>query len=154
MEKVAILIDGGYLSKIGPKGIDFEKFIDILRNSKPLHRVYYYNCLPYQPPSPSKEDRERISKAMKFYEYLRRIPRLCVRQGKLKYRGNDNNGNPIFEQKRVDLMIGLDVASLIRTQPRVIDAIIVVTGDGDMLPALIAAREAEVIVNEFQTFSA
>ncbi len=146
--KVAILIDGGYLSKVCPKGtkIDFSKLVEKLRDGQPLHRAYYYNCLPYQPQNPTKEDRERTSKTMKFYEYLNRIERFCVRQGKLKFRGLTVNKVPIFEQKRVDLMLGLDVASLIRTQPRVVDTIVVVTGDGDMLPALIAAREAEVIV--------
>jgi uncharacterized LabA/DUF88 family protein len=95
------------------------------------------------PPNPDKADNERMSKAQKFYKSLNSIPRFCVRLGKLRFKGNDSvTGKRIFEQKRVDLMLGLDVASVTQVQPRIVDTIILLTGDGDMLPAVDAARNS------------
>ena len=38
--------------------------------------------------------------------------RFEVRLGKLAYRGKDHEGNPIFQQKKVDCMVGVDMALL------------------------------------------
>ncbi|MDR1916611.1 MAG: NYN domain-containing protein [Synergistaceae bacterium] len=98
------------------------------------------------PPNPSVADNERLARATQFHQRLKNIPRFDIRLGKLRLKGNDSNNQPIFEQKRVDLMLGLDIAYVIRTVPRVVDSIIMLTGDGDMLPAMMAAKEAQVIV--------
>ena len=136
------------MNKIAGKKIDIEKLINKLCGDMKLFRAYYYNCPPYQPPVPSQEDKKKMANALKFYTRLERIQRLCVRKGKLKFRGcNNSTGSPIFEQKRVDLMIGLDVSMLTQTHPRVVDVLVLLTGDGDLLPALIAARDAGIIVS-------
>lgn len=94
---IGIFIDGGYLTKLNQglckaEGeqliqIDFSKLILWLAESEPLHRAYYYDCLPYQPPNPSFQDRERVSKRQKFFDYLKRLPRLTVKTGLLAFRG-------------------------------------------------------------------
>ena len=146
-EKVAIFIDGGYLAKICTHKIDFSLLVEKILDGKSLYRAYYYNCPPYMPQNPHAEDRERMARAQKFYKSLNFIPRFCVRLGKLRLKGYDkDSGTPLFQQKRVDLMLGLDIASVVKAQPRVVDSIILLAGDGDMLPAVVTARDANHIV--------
>lgn len=144
--KVAVFIDGGYLRKINSLKIDLEKLTSSMIGSNILHRAYYYDCLPYMPANPSGEDRKRYAKAMKFHQKLNSFSRFCVREGKLRLKGFDKNNQPLFEQKRVDLMLGLDIASVAKSQSRIVDQIYLLAGDGDMLPAVLAAKEAQVIV--------
>ncbi len=59
-------------------------------------------------------------------------------------RGQDENGAPIFQQKRVDLMIGLDFA-LLAFKHRITHAALV-SGDSDLLPALEVAQQEGVVV--------
>ena len=67
-----------------------------------------------------------------------------MREGRLRYRGVDADGAPIFQQKRVDLMIGLDVAGL--SAKRVITHVAVLAGDSDLLPAFESAQQEGVMV--------
>lgn len=145
-EKVAVFIDGGYLDKINSRKIDFEKLVAQMIGDNTLHRVYYYHCAPYMPSNPTSADRDRLSKKKNFFQRVNAIPRFSVREGKLRYRGLDRDGNPIFLQKRVDLMLGLDIASVVRCQPKIVDQIYILAGDGDMYPAVMAAKDAQVIV--------
>ena len=43
-------------------------------------------------------------------------------------------------------MLGLDIASVVKAQPRVADSIILLAGDGDMHPAVVMARDANHIL--------
>lgn len=58
MGKIAIFIDGAYLSKVlqgsfGSPQIDFSKLSSFLANGDQILRTYYYNCMPYKSLSPS-----------------------------------------------------------------------------------------------------
>lgn len=98
-----------------------------------MYRTYYYDCLPYMPAKPSKDDSERLSNKQKFFNALLRNDRFILRQGRLEYRGDDQERKPIFQQKRVDLQLGLDLASIVTKTP--IEMVVLVAGDSDMLPA-------------------
>ncbi len=52
----------------------------------------------------------------------------------------------VFQQKRVDLQLGLDIASLISSNRPGIAMVVLVTGDSDMIPAVTAAQEAGLLV--------
>lgn len=80
----------------------------------------------------------------RFFRGLRRTPRIEVREGRLAYRGLDSQGQPIFEQKRVDLQLGVDLAIL--AGKRLIDYAIIITGDSDFIPAIEAAKNEGVVV--------
>src|ERR1700736_4465549 len=116
--RVAIFIDGGYLDfvlreEFDNARIDYEKFAAWMAGPNEMLRTYYYHCLPYQSNPPTDEERRRFSQAQSFFGRLCRLPRFHVREGKLAYRGRDaSTGLAIFEQKRVDLMLGLDMALL------------------------------------------
>ena len=116
-ERVGIFIDGAYAQRVvtdefGGVRIDFGKLADKMANSANILRTYYYNCLPYQSRPPSVQERERFDNARRFYHALAMLPRFEVRQGRLEFRGNAVDGRPIFEQKRVDIMLGVDMVQL------------------------------------------
>jgi uncharacterized LabA/DUF88 family protein len=106
--------------------------------------TYYYDCLPYQSLVPSDEEREMVSRKQRFLSALKRLDRFTVREGRLEYRGTADDGSPIFQQKRVDLQIGLDIATVV-TRGRA-DIVAMVSGDSDLLPAVQMAKDSGVIV--------
>ena len=109
-----------------------------------LVRTYFYDCLPYQSNPPTKEEAYRFSQKRAFFAALENLPRCTVRRGRLTYRGQSAQGEPIFQQKRVDLMIGLDFA-LLAAKHQITHAA-VVSGDSDLLPAVEVAQREGVVV--------
>lgn len=57
----------------------------------------------------------------------------------------DQAGNPIFEQKRVDIMLGVDLA-LLSGKSQITHAALV-AGDSDFLPAVVAAKDEGVLIH-------
>lgn len=138
MGRCAIFIDGGYLSKVLAKEfdtrkIDINEFSKTLANGYDLLRTYYYTCVPYQSNPPTEDEKERISNAQKFHYTLSRFPSFQLRLGKLE-KGYDKNGSPYFYQKRVDVLLSIDLVSL--SIKNFIDTAIIVAGDSDFIPAV------------------
>ena len=136
MHKVAFFIDGAYLDHVlanefGNKRIDYQSFTRALvpeaGSDKEIVRAYYYHCLPYQDTHPTPEQSERFSKMQRFFRALQRTSRFEVRQGRLAYRGLDDKGDPIFEQKRTDLLLGIDLVLLATKHS--IDEAFIIAGD-------------------------
>ena len=160
MAILAIFIDGGYLDPQARRyniRVDISKLVSEIRETvasktrEPLDllRTYYYDCLPYQSnPSTEAEDR-RFARKRSFFDRLRRFDRFEVREGRLALRGYDSNGEPIFQQKRTDLLLGLDFA-LLSGKNRITHAA-VVAGDSDFLPA---SRRLNKRVCRFGSFTA
>lgn len=150
MDRVAIFIDGAYLEKVlkeefnEPK-VDFAKFANEIKGNNDLLRTYYYHCLPYLSNPPTSEERERYNKRRRFYEALRFLPRFEVRLGKLSFRGIDQSGNPIFEQKRVDVLFARDLVLLAAKQQ--ISTAFIITGDSDLIPAIETAKDEGVKIH-------
>lgn len=153
MLKVAVFIDGGYLdrelnNKRHGRSIDYKKLVDDIvagtPNEKEIIRVYYYHCLPYQDNPPTEEQTNKFGRAQSFFRALQRTSRFEVRLGRLAYRGNKDDNTPIFEQKRVDLMLGLDLMSLSAKQK--IDEVFLIAGDSDFVPAGSAVKKEGLVV--------
>ncbi len=149
MGQVAIFIDGGYLDKVlyfdhGNKRIDFDKLVTEIAKPDELVRSYYYHCLPYQSNPPSEEDSRRFAAKQHFYHALSRLPRFQVRLGKLVSRGVDREGKKILIQKRVDTMVGVDMALLAGKGK--ITRVVLFSGDSDLIPAIEAVKPEGVIV--------
>jgi len=144
----AVFIDGAYLEKVfrydhGGARIHFGRLVAAMVQSDELLRAYYYHCLPYQSNPPTPEEKERYAARHRFFTALRNIPRFEVRLGKLAFRGLDKDGDPMFQQKRVDLMLGVDMA-LLAGKHR-IAKVVLVSGDSDFTPAVEAVKNEGVL---------
>ena len=149
MGRTAIFIDGGYLDytlrdDFQLAKIDYAKLSEGLAGEKEILRTYYYHCLPYQSDPPTVEESERFGKMQAFFHALRRIPRYEVREGRLEFRGTRDDGSPILQQKRVDVMLAVDL-TLLSARRQISDAILV-TGDSDFIPPVNVARNEGVVV--------
>lgn len=150
MEKAAVFIDGGYLDKIckkkfsnddgEPPEIDLGKLGQLLAskaNAK-LKKTYFYHCPPYISPSPTEEERGRQSNYDKFIEALENLDKFQVRLGNLR-KFYDENGEPEYEQKGVDVRIAIDAIKL-ALKSRINKAIFL-TGDSDFVPVIEAIKD-------------
>lgn len=132
--------------------IDYGKLAEEIRrivasktaDSVDLLRTYFYDCLPYQGSPPTESEKERFGNKRKFFNYLQDLPRFIVREGRLVCKGKDASGQPIFQQKRVDLLLGIDFALL--SGKRQITHAAVVSGDSDLLPAFQVAKQEGILV--------
>lgn len=142
MSRVAIFIDGGYLTKVlkefGEPKLDYQKFSELLAGGKERLRTYYYHCMPYRNSPPTREENERYAAMQRFVEYLRRLPRFEVRLGRLAKRAWG------FEQKRVDVLFAVDLTRL--SASRQISQAVLVTSDSDFVPAIQGAKDEGVLV--------
>lgn len=149
MGVAAVFLDGGYVEKVlrfdhAEAAIDFQKLVSTMVGTDELLRAYYYHCLPYQGNPPTEEERFRYAQRHRFTTALGYLPRFEVRLGRLAYRGQNAQGEPIFQQKRVDCMIGVDMA-LLAGKGKITNAVIF-TGDSDIIPALEAVKREGVLV--------
>jgi uncharacterized LabA/DUF88 family protein len=154
--RAAIFIDGGYFEKVlvrefGMPKIDFQalssQMVGRIGPSVELLRTYYYHCLPYQSNPPTEEESRRYSQRRGFYQALERLPKYCVKYGRLVRRGPDKDGQYDFEQKRVDALLSVDLVKLAATSQITHAAIL--AGDSDLIPAVEAAKESGVSVYLF-----
>ena len=151
-DRVAIFIDGAYLENVlkkdfGEPRINFEKMANRMAGENTILRTHYYHCPPYQGNPPTEEEKRRYDGRRRFYTALDRLPRFTVRLGRLEYRGLDEHGNPRFEQKRVDILLSVDLVQL-ATKGQIQQAIIL-AGDSDFIPAITAAKSEGVLVQLF-----
>jgi len=154
MDKCAIFIDGGYFSKIlkkkfnSPK-IDYLKFSNNISKGYDRIRTYYYNCMPYKGSPPTDDEKERFDSMNIFIEELKKLPNFGIRLGKLKKR-SDKYGNVHFVQKRVDILLAVDLIRL-GLKGR-IDCAILVTGDNDFVPAIELLQDEGIVVHLYCTY--
>lgn len=138
----------------------------VLDPDEELFRIFYYDCEPFDrevtnPVNGSKIDYRAMpaySARKQFFFDLGQTGFVALRRGELKARGWEfsetyrqallSGGAPVapthrdvypnFEQKGVDMRIGIDVATL--SLKKVVERIILFSGDTDMIPALKLAR--------------
>ena len=160
MARMALLIDGGHLrvlARIANKQYnpDFVESVAYacLAGDENLLRVLYYDCAPFngKVSLPVSGNDKEFAKPDSWLLNLAKKDLFAVRRGVLKFRGwepkavplppqlpADNDFKPIFEQKGVDMRIGLDVATFCGN--RSVDRIALVTNDTDCAPAMKFAR--------------
>jgi uncharacterized LabA/DUF88 family protein len=133
-----------------------------------LYRIFYYDCLPYDKkqhnPITGKSldfsKTEQYKFQIEFFEQLKKKRKIALRLGVLEDRKrwiikstktkelfqkkitiDDLTENDVqfdFSQKRVDIKIGLDIASI--TLKKQVQQIILISGDSDFVPAAKLAR--------------
>lgn len=164
MKKIAVFIDGGHLracAKSANQAYTANFIVKVARATiaagEELFRIQYFDCEPFQ-----GSVKLPVSGTMKSYSggspllaELARQELVAVRRGILKFRGWERTkaslgasspGTPVsdadfqakWEQKGVDLRIGLDIVTM--TESRSAELIVLLTGDTDMIPAMKLAR--------------
>lgn len=156
MDKSAVFLDGGYLSKLTkvvflcedgtPKKIDFGLFSKKLAKERgtELLRGYYYQCPPYQSSFPTSEEKVRKTSYDTFIYNLRQIKQLQLREGRL-LRTFDEAGKHFFIQKGVDVLLAIDMIKL--ALKGAIQKVIIVASDSDFIPAVRALKDEGVMVH-------
>jgi uncharacterized LabA/DUF88 family protein len=149
VSRIANFVDGAYLGYIlkdefGLVKIDYQALANEMAGGLDILRTYYYNCPPFQSSTPTQEEKDRFARAQSFFTALDRLPRFEVRLGRLAHRGLDENGQPILMQKRVDIMLGVDLA-LLSGKNQITHASLL-AGDSDFIPAVVAAKSQGVLV--------
>ncbi len=165
-KRIAVMIDGGHLrvlSRLGGKDYTPD-FIEAYALACPepdeeLSRVLYYDCAPYNGTQtlPVSRDPRVFSGTGSWLRQLAEKPLFAVRIGQLKFRGfaldsvptppatlSDANFKPVFQQKGVDMRIGLDIATYSALSK--LDRVALVIGDTDLVPAMKHARRAGIQV--------
>ena len=122
-----------------------------MAGGREILRTYSYDCLPYQSNPPTVDEKTRFLKHQGFHPALAKKPRFQVRLGRLEYRGENAAGKPLFQQKRVDILMGVDLA-LLAAKHQITDAAIL-AGDSDFLPAIEAAKPEGVVIHLFHGMS-
>lgn len=134
MEKTIVFIDGSNLyhdlvNNFEKANLDFRKFTDFLVGANKLVKVYYYNA-----PLNQRDDPEAYRKQQKFFSYLKKIPKLEVKLGRLEKRPT---GPPA--EKGVDVKMAVDIVT--HAFSNIFDVGIIVSGDADFVPAIKAAQD-------------
>ncbi len=140
-EKIIVFIDGSnhyHIIKdlVGKSkkiiDFDFEKFVELFLEKRKLVRIYYYTA-----PLDRKKDQKTYIKQQKFFEKLRRISNLKLvlcRMQKVKI-----DGKIIYQVKEDDIHLAVDMLRL--AYNNAYDSAILVSSDGDFVPAVQAVKE-------------
>lgn len=170
MIKTALLIDGGHLRVCAKKsGRDYDNQLiedfsgPCFAGDEYLYRIFYYDSPQYRGKAtlPVSGSETKFQANDKWLRELATVERFAVRQGTLGFRGwkpkktpipgnalTDNDFVPIFEQKGVDMRIGLDIATF--SERGSVDRILLVSADTDMIPAMKHARKSGIEVGLIQ----
>ena len=160
MKKTIVLIDGGFLrsqarsAKLAYDPPFIEKYALACRApDEDLLRILYYDCAPFVGAGtlPISNTPKNFYKSDQWLNDVAALDLFAVRRGTLKFRGyvrkrplqtgtvlTDADFKPHFEQKGVDMRIGLDMASY--SAEHLADRIILLTNDTDCVPAMKFAR--------------
>lgn len=169
--KTVLLVDGGYL-RASAKGANLvydnafiERFCPhaFIQDEYAL-RYYYYDAPLYRGPAtlPVSGAVTQFQASDRWLNDLAKLERFAVRRGTMGFRGwqprhqpvpagaqlTDADFAPLFEQKGVDMRIGLDIA--VFSHNRTADRILLVSGDTDMVPAMKHARKSGLEVGLVQ----
>ena len=152
-ERCAIFIDGAYLfhilrNEFAGTRINFGLLSLALSAGKNLLRTYYYSALPYQSNPPTVSESRLLARNRQFFSALSLLPRYTVKLGRTERRGVNPDGAPVFEQKRVDILLAVDLVKL--SADGHIQQAIVIAGDSDFIPAISAAKSDGVVVTLYQ----
>jgi uncharacterized LabA/DUF88 family protein len=151
MSRYAVFVDGGYikavLKQFGEPRISCRKLSELFADKDERLRTYYYDCAPFQSNPPTPEEQQRKRNFDSFVSALQaRVPRFQLRRGRLQ-RILDASGNSKFIQKKVDVLLTVDLVRL--SCERQIQRAVLIAGDSDFVPAIQVARDAGTIVQVY-----
>lgn len=152
---------------------DFRRLVDAISRHQALagmrlHRIYYYDAQPLESSQVKPLEGGTIefggslvvARAKQLFDQLSRFPFMALRLGELAFDGWAVKGKrlakavgpaveikaddlqPQITQKGVDMRIGMDIAAL--TLKKQVQAVVLVSGDSDFVPAMKFARREGV----------
>ena len=152
MEKVLVLIDAGFLSKVSRELGEGHYFkYDILKFSKNLcgkfgsvfQHLFFYNAPPYQSTNPNPNQKKRKEDYDSFTSKLSRNDCVTIREGRCQR--IKNNGEYIYKQKGVDTWLIMDLMKIPIEYPK-IKQIILIASDSDFVPVIDELRKLGIEV--------
>lgn len=148
-ERSAIFIDGAYFFNVTRNEfegvrVNFGLLPHRISEGTHLIRTYYYSSLPYRSDPPTAQETAFFNRQRQFFSALRLLPRYTVKLGRVERRGTRDDGSPLTEQKRVDILLAVDLVKL--SADGHIQQAILVAGDSDFIPAISAAKSDGVVV--------
>jgi len=146
--KVSIFIDGNNLHH-GLRYIygkdqrlnqfDFKIFLDYLVKNKKISEIFYYNAELDKSHNPQKYKRQK-----EFFDNLRKVPKLKLILCKLLKRRIKGTKNYYYVLKEDDIHMA---ANMVETSwENKFDIAIIISGDGDFVPAVKAVKRKNKIV--------
>ncbi|MCX5869026.1 MAG: NYN domain-containing protein [Proteobacteria bacterium] len=144
-ERVMVFIDGSNLYHIirdllpdeKPNDFDFEKFVNQIAGGRKVAGAYYYNV-----PLDRRKDEENYIKQQKFFDKIQRIPNFTFVLCRMQKKRID--GKIIYEAKEDDIHLAVDMVKFAYTDDY--DTAILVSSDGDFVPAIKLVQEKGKIV--------
>ena len=142
MEKVVVMIDAGFLSKVSyklGKGHYFK--YNLLNFSKRLagkqnlifNHLFFYNAPPFQSSKPSEEEKKRKEEYDSFVERLNKNKEVTIREGRCQRLKID--GKYIYKQKGVDTLLTMDLMDMAIENSK-IKTVILIASDSDFVPII------------------
>ncbi|MBU4308807.1 MAG: NYN domain-containing protein [Nanoarchaeota archaeon] len=150
MRKVSIFIDGNnfyfglkriYKDKKKLMNFNFERFCAFLANKREIVKIFYYNAAMDRTKNPDKYKTQQ-----KFFSQLKKIPKFNLILCKLLKRKIQGTNQYYYILKEDDIHMAGDLIK--GAFKNTYDVAILVSGDGDFVPAVkIAQEEGKIIEN-------
>lgn len=152
MKRVAIFIDGNnfyfglrklYGKDKSLKTFDFAKFADFLAKKRDIVDIFYYNAQLDREQNPNKYESQKG-----FFEKLKEIPKFHLILCKLLKRNITGTSKFYYIIKEDDIHMAVDMVE--NSCGNKFDVAIVVSGDGDFVPAVKAVqRKGKIVENVY-----
>ena len=166
-KKITVMLDGGHLRTHAKRAqLNFNpEFIEktaraCALDTEEIFRILYYDCAPCRGTTalPVSGNSKTFTSSDAWLRELAKKDLFAIRRGVLKFRGfvlkkiplrlgpalQDSDFRPEFEQKGVDMRIGLDMAII--SAHRAVELIALATNDTDCIAAMKHARRSGVQV--------
>jgi uncharacterized LabA/DUF88 family protein len=152
MEKVLVMIDAGFLSKVSRELGEGHYFkYDLLKFSKLLcgnlgsmfKHLFFYNAPPYQNTNPNENQRKRKEEYDSFVNKMNLDESVTIREGRCQRVKND--GKYVYKQKGVDTLLTMDLMDIPNEYPK-IKQIILIASDSDFVPVIERLRKKGIEV--------
>ncbi|OYT40717.1 NYN domain-containing protein [Candidatus Pacearchaeota archaeon ex4484_26] len=141
--RVSIFIDGNnfyfglkkiYLDDFKATRFNFERFCNFIAKDRKIVKIYYYNA-----PLDRTKDLEKYRSQQRFFENLKKIPKFKVVLCKLLKRRIKGTKQHYYVLKEDDIHMAGDLIK--GAFKDFYDIAILVSGDGDFVPAVKIVRE-------------
>ena len=158
MEKVVVLIDVGFLSKVSYKlgeghyfKYDLVKFAKKISGKQNLifKHLFIYNAPPFQSQPPTKKEKERKESYDTFISKLKKYEEITIREGRCQRLKID--GKYKYKQKGVDTLLTMDLMDMPLEHSK-IKEVILIASDSDFVPVIERLKKFGINVTLYTYF--